>query len=104
MPNVINNVTYISQSCGTFGHALRMFKWPQLAFGHFIIKRNIAFIQITSVFLTNESLHDYITMLFGLCNVPMTFSKLMGLMFADYIKEFITIYLDNILVYSEAYL
>ena len=40
---------------------------------------------------------------FGLCNAPETFQRLMNLTFADFINEFITIYLDNILVYSETY-
>ena len=53
-----------------------------------------------TVFLTNEGLYEYIVMLFGLCNAPATFQRLMNLIFADFINEFVTIYLDNILVYS----
>ena len=40
---------------------------------------------------------------FGLCNAPATFQRLMNLTFADFINEFVTIYLDDILVYSETY-
>ena len=40
-------------------------------------------------------------MLFGLCNAFETFQRLMNLRFADFINEFVIIYLDDILVYSE---
>ena len=40
-------------------------------------------------------------MLFGLCNAPATFQRLMDLTFADMINQFVTVYLDDILVYSE---
>ena len=39
----------------------------------------------------------------GLCNAPETFQRLMNLAFAGYINKFITIYLDDIMVYSETY-
>ena len=42
-------------------------------------------------------------MLFGLFNAPETFQRLMNLTFAGFITEFATIYLDNIMVYSETY-
>ena len=38
---------------------------------------------------------------FGLCNTPATFQRLMNLTFADIINQFVTVYLDNFLVYSE---
>ena len=56
-----------------------------------------------TAFFTNEGLYEYVVMLFGLCNAPETFQRLMNLTFADFINEFVTIYLDDILVYSETY-
>ena len=53
--------------------------------------------------LTNEGLYEYVVILFGLCNALETFQRLMNLIFADYINKLITIYLDNILIYSETY-
>ena len=40
---------------------------------------------------------------FRLCNASETFQKLMNLMFSGFIYESITIYLDDLLVYSKAY-
>ena len=53
-----------------------------------------------TAFLTYEGLYKYVVMLFGLCNAPATFQRLMSLTFANCIYEFVTIYLDNILAYS----
>ena len=54
-----------------------------------------------TAFLTNKGL--YIVILFGLCNAYVTFQRLINLTFADFINEFVTIYLDNILVYFRTY-
>ena len=42
-------------------------------------------------------------MLFGICNALSAFQRLMNLTFADYINDFVIIYLDDILVYFKAY-
>ncbi len=44
---------------------------------------------------------EFMVMLFGLCNVPSTFTILMNLIFHDKLDEFISIYIDDILVYSK---
>ena len=56
-----------------------------------------------TVFFTNEGMYEYVVMLFRLCNAPATFQRLINLKFSDLINEFVTIYLDNILVYFETY-
>ena len=40
-------------------------------------------------------------MLFGLCNALAKFQRSLNLTFADMINQFVTVYLDNILVYSK---
>ena len=42
-------------------------------------------------------------MLFRQCNAPETLKRPMDLLFADCTNEFITIYLDDILVYYKTY-
>ena len=37
----------------------------------------------------------------GLCNTPATFQKWMNLAFADVLNEFLRVYFNGILVYSE---
>ena len=56
-----------------------------------------------TAFLTNEGLYEYVMMPFGLCNAPTTFQRLMNSTFSDCTNEFVTIYLDDILVYSKTY-
>ena len=37
---------------------------------------------------------------FGLCNAPATFQRLMNTVLRDHLDEFVTVYLDDILVFS----
>ena len=56
-----------------------------------------------TAFFTNEGLYEYIVMLFGLCNAPEAFQRLINLTFSDYINVFVIIYLNHILVFSETH-
>jgi len=38
----------------------------------------------------------------GYCNAPATFQRLMTVIFRDFIRRFVHIYLDNIFVYSNS--
>ena len=56
-----------------------------------------------TIFFTSKGLYEHIVMPFGLYNAPVTFQGLTNLIFTDFITGFVTIYLDNILVYFETY-
>ena len=61
-------------------------------------------------FQSQWGLYEYVVLPFGLCNAPSTFQRLMNYVVQDKLGDFVTIYLDNILVFSpsieehEAYL
>ena len=53
-----------------------------------------------TAFITCYGLLEYMILPLGLCNAPSMFQSLMNSIILGYIDEFILVYLDNILVYS----
>lgn len=51
-------------------------------------------------FCTQDGQYEYLVMLFGLCNAPAVFQKIVNDIFQDLLDQFIIIYLDSILIYS----
>ena len=56
--------------------------------------------QHKTAFTTPFGHYEFNVLAQGLCNSPSTFQKVMNDAFADYINDFIVIYLDDILVMS----
>jgi transposase InsO family protein len=52
--------------------------------------------------VTRYGQFEYTVMPFGLCNAPSTFTALMNKVFAEYLDEFVVVYLDDILIYSRS--
>ena len=53
-----------------------------------------------TAFQSHFGLFEYTVLPFGLCNAPSTFQRLMNEVFQDKLDIFVTVYLDDILVFS----
>ena len=51
-------------------------------------------------FICRYGTFEYTVMPLGLTNAPATFQRLMHLVFGDLLDDFLTIYLDDLLVFS----
>ena len=54
-----------------------------------------------TTFVTRYGLFEYTVLPLGLCNAPSTFPHLMNAVLAGYIDDFVLVYLDDILIYSD---
>ncbi|GET59962.1 enzymatic polyprotein, putative [Rhizophagus irregularis DAOM 181602=DAOM 197198] len=54
-----------------------------------------------TAFVCSKGLFEYNVMPFGLTNAPATFQRLMDEILEEYINDFVVVYIDDIMIYSE---
>jgi hypothetical protein len=83
----------------SFGNAT-WFSTLDLASGYWQVAMDTQDIEKTA-FITPFGLYEFLVMLFGLAYAPGTFQRLMNRVLQDYLGKFVSVYLDDVIIYTK---